>query len=1443
MRELLLVLSTEDGERDLAVAFDDRTSVGHLADRLASELGGAPGGRVTLERRSRGPTPLPRDEPLHRADLRAGDDVRLALDAGLAERQRTDVVGRLVVQAPGRTTHSIEVHRGETVIGRSSGCELTIDDDMASRRHAKLVATDVMEVVDLGSTNGTLVNDTPIMAPRRLRSGDRICIGDTNLTVQQAEAGAEVADVTGNVVEFNRPPRITQEYEGVEVELPAPPDRPPRQRLPMVSALVPVLLGVVLWLITRSVFSVLFLALSPLMMLGSWWEGRRSGRADLAERLAVHRSDVEEVVDRLERERQEEIERRFAAAPAVSELDLIVRDLDPRLWERQPGDADYLDLRVGIAPLPSRSTVTIAHGGDRTLRGELEAIPPRFATLPAVPVTLPLTEVGNIGIAGPSPTADHVARGLVAQACALHSPSELVVTALLSEDATRGWSWVKWLPHTRSPLSPLGERHVATDVDAYVDLLASLNQIIADRQAARDPRDDTPPTPSVLVVVDDRLPLERARLTGLLERGPAVGVHALWISATSRRLPKPCRGVVDIDASGSSAAVSYITRNARVEEVGLDLLDPAAAGLLARDLAPVVDVSSERSRDAGVPRRVAMVDLLGGPALLDDAEEVLERWHESEGGREGRGLRVPIGAGSTGPFAIDLRHDGPHALVAGTTGAGKSELLQSLLIGLAVTHAPERVTFLLVDYKGGAAFKDCVGLPHTVGLVTDLTPALVRRALTSLRAELHRRERLLNRANAKDLMALEAAGHPETPPSLLIVVDEFAALAREVPAFVEGVVDVAQRGRSLGLHLVLATQRPQGVVTDNIRANTNLKIALRVATDDESADVVASPAAAQIDRSLSGRAVARLGPSDLITFQTGYVGGATEVADDAPVVEVADLAANGRTPWPREEGTTSVGPVSTDLERLAATVTRAHERTGSPLPRRPWLDPLHDRYDLLRLPRDGSDAALPLGVADEPDRQWQRIATFDPDQDGSLLVYGAGGSGKTVVLRTLAASAALTDADHPVYVHGIDAAGRGLGLLAPLPQVGAIVAVDDHERFTRLLTDLRELVDRRTDALGRHRASTLAELRHNGGPEYARAPRVLLLIDGFEQLQSTYESVERGRWYDEVLRLAGDGRPAGVHLAITGSRRTAFPTVLTSTVGRRLVLRLASEDEYAMLGADTRLVDGDEPPGRAIDGDGLTQIALVGTRTDTAGQDEALRSLGTALQRAGAPRAPDVAVLPEVIPGVEVIGGGATGGIVVGLDDRLEPFELPVDEHVLVTGPPRAGRTTAAATVIAALHAIGRPPLVVAGRRPVPGVQATTQHVGPDAAAMAFEAPPSGVCIVIDDLETLLDGPADMALERLLDRDDIVVIATCEAATARRYSMTLSRLRRTRRAVLLQPDPDLDTELAGAPIPRSGRATPTGRGLWCDGGRLRVVQFAVTDATATVTAGTPQRSP
>ena len=414
-----------------------------------------------------------------------------------------------------------------------------------------------------------------------------------------------------------------------------------------------------------------------------------------------------------------------------------------------------------------------------------------------------------------------------------------------------------------------------------------------------------------------------------------------------------------------------------------------------------------------------MVSLLGHEPS-DDPSVVLNRWREnlSLTPRDGSepvssekeaDLRAIVGHAGGDHFTLDLRLQGPHALVGGTTGAGKSEFLQAWVLGLAHAYSPDRVTFLFVDYKGGAAFASCLDLPHCVGMVTDLSPYLVRRALTSLRAELHHRERLLNRKGKKDLVELEKTGDPDCPPSLIIVVDEFAALVSEVPEFVDGVVDVAARGRSLGLHLILATQRPAGVIKDNLRANTNLRIALRMADEHDSAGRA---------RREHGGALPRVDPRPRRPPRPGPAGSPSS-SRPSP--------APGRRPSPRRRRSrwstsTSVWPgpgsspsvprsaesVAKDIDRVAATVAgaaRLGPGAARPASRGSTASPRRTTWRRFSMRRD---TELPLGVLDDPEHQAQVHDYFRPDDEGNILYVGTGGSGKSTALRSLAVASAVT---------------------------------------------------------------------------------------------------------------------------------------------------------------------------------------------------------------------------------------------------------------------------------------------------------------------------------------------------------------------------------------------------------------------------------------------------
>ncbi len=629
-------------------------------------------------------------------------------------------------------------------------------------------------------------------------------------------------------------------------------------------------------------------------------------------------------------------------------------------------------------------------------------------------------------------------------------------------------------------------------------------------------------------------------------------------------------------------------------------LDAATALELALALAPRVDSGARTSDASDLPRTIGLLEV-GDRQLAAVPEAILERWVQNrsiltgpfapgpQDRRKHRAtLRAVIGESAAGPHALDLRTDGPHALVGGTTGSGKSELLQAWILALAATHSPQRLNFLLVDYKGGSAFGGLKDLPHTVGLVTDLDQHLVRRCLDSLAAELHSREELFAQHRVKDLVEFEQRGGAQAPPSLVIVVDEFAALVKELPDFVNGVVNVAQRGRSLGVHLILATQRPNGVINDNLRANTNLRLALRMADESDSTDVLGTKEAAYFDPGLPGRAVSKTGPGRLVPFQVGYVGGWTADEPSAPEILIQELGFGAGTRWKPDTPDVVADQGDNDLIRMVGAVRTATWHARLPPPRRPWLDPLSTLYNLAdreRFPYTGEPNRLVFGVSDLPSKQAQSAVAFVPDRDGNLAVYGTGGSGKSTLLRTIAIAAGMNASVDPCHVYALDFGARGLAMLGELPHVGNVVSGSDHELIARVLAWLRDLVAKRAAKYAMAEVNTITSYReraHCGDTE--PEPRILLLVDGMAAFKQAYETSERSKQFDQFCAIASEGRPVGVHVLVTADRPGSVPSALASSMQRRVVLRLADANDYSILGVPMDVLRPSAPAGQRPDG-------------------------------------------------------------------------------------------------------------------------------------------------------------------------------------------------------------------------------------------------------------------
>ncbi|GAB3598370.1 FtsK/SpoIIIE domain-containing protein [Microbacterium tumbae] len=1430
--------------------------------------------------------PLQPDVPIGEAPIGSGFAASIVnYGPGHVSTDRREVVGVLRATAGTLAGQEYPIAAGHVFLGREAGNDVVLADPMASKRHARLEVGTHIEVVDLNSANGVLVDGVAVQRVR-IEEGEPFVIGGTTLELRLARsfdgsASEEPVIERGGGLMFNRSPRVEVRYPGTLFKIPRLPTEKIGKIFPWPILVAPIMMGMALYALNGNPRSLLMIVMTPLMAFGNIINQSVQSRKSENHEYLLFERQYEQLEEDFFRGKPEEESARNAEAPPVAEVFDQALRLGPVLWTRRPEHWNFLGLRLGSCRLPARNRIDDedAPDGLPEFIDRVDRLRERYEYVDDVPVFELLADSGSIGISGPpAPVADAM-RGIAVQLFGLHAPNDVVAVAFSDAGWTPELDWLKWMPHTSSERSPFQGIALADSAPTAAGLLSMLEDYVQ-REAGDGPdgeprgpfKEDwnpllygtdvaraatehqkTPPL-SVVVFVTSDAPVDRGRLTDVLERGADHGVHAVFVSPTVESLPAVCRSYIDVTTGLTDAQVGLVRNGEVFEHVQVEGVSNAYMNMLARRLAPVVDASTVVHDASDIPGSVMFLQLVD-PAIAEDPHVVIERWRQNNTIidrapvprprlKKAGTLRAIIGQGASDAMALDLRTQGPHALVGGTTGAGKSEFLQAWVLGMAAAHSPDRVTFLFVDYKGGSAFADCVELPHCVGLVTDLSPHLVRRALTSLRAELQHREHLLNRKKAKDLLELEKRQDPECPPALVLVIDEFAALASEMPEFVDGVVDIAQRGRSLGIHLIMATQRPAGVIKDNLRANTNLRIALRMADEADSRDVVDDAIAASFPASIPGRAIAKTGPGRLIPFQSAYAGGWTS-EDESGVAEVRvfELRFGATAEWEPDRPADAdaheedLGP--NDQKRIVSTLIRASDAAALPRPRRPWLDDLAALVDLRDLPHAG-DTRIPLALLDVPEEQKQESAVFSPDRDGSLVIYGTSGSGKSTLLKTIATSAGMRPEMGRVQVYCLDFASGALGALSALPHVGSVVDSADAERIQRLLRTLDREMDRRAALFSAASAASVQEYRDIADP---RMPRILLLIDNYPEFKKDWEMAPgRGPFYRIFMRILGEGRTLGVHTVITADRGNAVPSAVASNISRRVVLRMGDPSQYMLLNVPRDVLDEQSAPGRAVIDGHEAQIAVLGGTMNVVEQTKALRALGDRLRAEGVGDLPEIGALPTMVSSTDMpdtAGGMPVFGVA---DDTLAPHGFEPIGSFVVSGPPVSGKTNALRALIVAMERFD--PAVrmyhFGSRRAElkdfrPWVKSATRPEDEKELAaelselVVSETPQGRILIVIEDIPHLADSAADRPMRSLLqamNNSDHMLIGEAEISRASGSIGVLGEWKTGRQGIVLKPETYDGESLFKMPFSRLKRSDfPVGRGIMVQAGRAVTMQM------------------
>jgi S-DNA-T family DNA segregation ATPase FtsK/SpoIIIE len=1266
---------------------------------------------------------------------------------------------------------------GRHIIGRARSALLRVDDPRLEPHHAVVdVGGDAADEVELLQLAGSVAIQVD-----RTAAGTTVSVGASRVELRPTQPETEEVAAAGPSRISETSPWHRDHHRPLRPPAPplaAPigvPDRAPAIGTATVpAAIVPAVLaafGTAVIAIVLHQPLILLFGLSAVLVAAGTWAAQHVSRL---RRARVDRTDRERITTDLTiaigNQATADASWLRQTSPDVGDAIERITAGSPRLWERRPEHGDAWRVVLGRGEQPWRARFEV-----ETVDADLAVLLTTRSNLADVPIAADVGPGTVLGISGRA--ARGVARATIVQLAANCGPADWEL--LIVTDRPEDWRWTSWLPHDTSVVTaadaasaerlgaPQRDRHVLVIVDAPGALSSRTAPLR--RLLAGDPR------PAAIVLADDTAALP-SFCTSVLGCGSLDGAEARWFTdPTAAELPIPVQTAAITIARATSVAARLAHRR-----------DPEVEGAAG-----------------AAPRAVGLMSALGD--AVASAEAIARGWDH-------RGIDPPpsglIGAATDGTVEIDLCRDGPHALIGGTTGAGKSELLRTMLVGLAVASPPDLLSFVLVDYKGGAAFDACADLPHVAGIVTDLDEHLAARALRSLDAELRRRERLLRDVGASDLTAYRTlTGGREPLARLVVVVDEFATLATELPTFLASLVSVAQRGRSLGVHLVLATQRPGAAINDDIRANTNLRIALRVQDPNEAMDVAGDRAPAAFDRRSPGRAMLRLGTDERVVFQVAATGGPITTA------RTAGLEIHVEGERPRDD-------LTTDLpSQLATLVARIGDAASGRAHARPVWAPVlpavvtADDVAMIAPPTAtshlvavdvggtlavGNRADPCVGIIDDPDAQRRRPLRWQ-HRDGHLVVAGTLGSGTTSAALAVVRGLAAQVRPEALHVYVLDGRGDpGLRSLAGLPHCGGVVGVADAERLERTV----RLLHART----RSRPSSAAD--------------VVVVVDGLPALRSAVDAIggDLHERFDDVL---ADGPAAGVTVLAT-TDQPVLPLALTARATQRWIMRLADPTMASLL--DVSSVDAigpDAPPGRLVALPERLEAQVVAPVVAAAWPPVAgigpapIGLLPTHVPADGLPpgrRAPGRTLLP--------LGLGATE-----LEDVT--FEIADGDHLLVLGSSRSGRSTALVRLVVAwsqAHPDGSITTVTPRRSPLAAVAG--ERAWANAATFEAEVATTGRhLLVVDDAE-LIEHPA---LAAMCATAGVTVLAASRPDALRGiYGHWTQVVRRSRTGLVLGRTSELDGDLLGVVLPRR-RPAPSapGRGwLVIDGACQGIVQLA-----------------
>lgn len=965
--------------------------------------------------------------------------------------------------------------------------------------------------------------------------------------------------------EFTRQPRFLPEMPIGEKDIESPPSMPQKPEISWATTFLPpvIMLGVTIIMVIAlsSTYMMISLAMTGVTLINSLLSITRQKKKYVAQKALRESKYLQYIADvktELAIQKNIQIVALAEMNPDPAVCMNRIYNTDSKLWERTPAHDDFLSVRIGVGNVPFAVKLNCDKQrfnlDEDPLREEPQKIALEFEKVNNVSVCMDLWNGELCGIVGDNEKNIALINAIMLQVVTNHGYDDVNIVLLLKEENVPKLEWMRFLPHIWDIDYKI--RFIACGHAMAHQTLSPLYDVLRARELNKEDHSSSAAIalPHYIFIVDDPLLLEKEAISKYLHNpNKSIGVSSIFTAKNKAYLPTHCRIVINTGAKAYE--ISNKDDNSKIV-FNPDKIDESRLDFIGRKLSLLkIKISSS---NFSLPKSITLNELY----KIEKIEEIElhTRWMSN---RTYMGMSVPIGVRAGGePFYLDIHETGfgPHGLVAGTTGSGKSELLQSIIISIAINYHPYDVVFVLIDYKGGGMADVFQGMPHLVGTITNLGGNQTTRALISIKSELQRRQIIFSNHGVNNIDKYQKLFHnggAAIPvPHLIMIADEFAELKAEQPDFMKELVSAARVGRSLGVHLILATQKPGGIVDDQIWSNSKFKISLKVQDVSDSRDVIKKDDAAYIKE--PGRAYIQVGSDEVFEmFQSAYSGsdydpmGEKEKSENKEL-NIFKVALNGRCEkvYPLNEEKISKTELSSQLSAMVRQIIKTADGMSiSALPG-PWPPPLTEKLfldDILEpgksfdyekgIWKDQPGLRPVVGIFDNPRDQVQDKLIFDFMNDGNLFVYGMPGSGKTVFLQTLCLSLAHHYSPQEVCMYVIDFNGGLFRRMESLPHIGGVVTVDEEDKLNQFMIFIFRLIEERKKIFLNVKVDNFVQFKEKFGNELSdeKMPAMFLFLDNYTALFEIFDEVA-----EQMITIAREGVKYGIYMVATATNDRAY---------------------------------------------------------------------------------------------------------------------------------------------------------------------------------------------------------------------------------------------------------------------------------------------------------------